>query len=159
MTFRHAVLTLLLLFLTACAGVGPYRDPIRVTVSGIQVLESTLLEQLYLVTLRIQNHNQEPISIRGGSFDLEINGKDFGSGVTDQAVTVPGYSDAKVEVRMVSTVFGMLRLIQSMRERADRSMQYEISGRLSAEGVLGGLPFREGGEISLPDRSSERPVQ
>jgi LEA14-like dessication related protein len=159
MTFRHAVLTLFLLFLTACAGVGSYRDPIRVTVSGIQVLESTLLEQLYLVTLRIQNHNEEPISIRGGSFDLEINGKDFGSGVTDQAVTVPGYSDAKVEVRMVSTVFGMLRLIQSMREPTDRSMQYEISGRLSAEGVLGGLPFRERGEISLSDRSSERPVQ
>ena len=159
MTFRHAVLTLLLLLLTACAGVDSYRDPIRVTVSGIQVLESTLLEQLYLVTLRIQNHNEEPIAIRGGSFDLEINGKDFGSGVTDQAVTVPGYSDAKVEVRMVSTVFGMLRLIQSMRERTDQSMQYEISGRLSAEGVLGGLPFREAGEISLPDRSSERPVQ
>ncbi|MBT8430696.1 MAG: LEA type 2 family protein [Gammaproteobacteria bacterium] len=159
MNFRHAVLTLLLLFLTACAGVDSYRDPIRVTVSGIQVLESTLLEQLYLVTLRIQNHNEEPISIRGGSFDLEINGKDFGSGVTDQAVTVPGYSDAKVEVRMVSTVFGMLRLIQSMRERTDQSMQYEISGRLSAEGVLGGLPFREEGEISLPDRSSERRVQ
>jgi LEA14-like dessication related protein len=159
MTFRHAVLTLLLVFLTACAGVDSYRDPIRVTVSGIQVLESTLLEQLYLVTLRIQNRNEEPISIRGGSFDLEINGKDFGSGVTDQAVTVPGYSDAKVEVRMVSTVFGMLRLIQSMRERADQSMQYGISGRLSAEGVLGGLPFREEGEISLPDRSSERRVQ
>jgi len=159
MTFRHAVLTLLLLLLTACAGVDSYRDPIRVTVSGIQVLESTLLEQLYLVTLRIQNHNEDPIAIRGGSFDLEINGKDFGSGVTDQAVTVPGYSDAKVEVRMVSTVFGMLRLIQSMRERTDQTMQYEISGRLSAEGILGGLPFREAGEISLPDRSSERPVQ
>ena len=159
MTSRHAVLTLLLLLLTACAGVDTYRDPIRVTVSGIQVLESTLLEQLYLVTLRIQNHNKEPLSIRGGSFDLEINGKDFGSGVTDQAVTVPGYSDAKVEVRMVSTVFGMLRLIQSMRERTDQSMQYEISGRLSAEGVLGGLPFREAGEISLPDKSAGTAVQ
>ena len=105
MTFRHAVLTLLLVSLTACAGVDSYRDPIRVTVSGIQVLESTLLEQLYLVTLRIQNHNEEPISIRGGSFDLEINGKDFGSGVTDQAVTVPGYSDAKVE----ATTFDLMK--------------------------------------------------
>jgi LEA14-like dessication related protein len=159
MIFRHAGWALLLLLLTACAGVDTYRDPIRVTVSGIQVLESTLLEQLYLVTLRIQNHNEEPISIRGGSFDLEINGKDFGSGVTDQAVTVPGYSDAKVEVRMVSTVFGMLRLIQSMRERTDQSMQYEISGRLTAEGVLGGLPFREAGEISLPDKSAGTAVQ
>jgi LEA14-like dessication related protein len=154
---RHAGLALMLLFLAACAGVDAYRDPIRVTVSNIQVLESTLLEQLYLVTLRIQNRNEEPLSIRGGSFDLEINGKDFGSGVTDQAVTVPAYSDAKIEVRMVSTVFGVLRLIQGMRERTDGSLQYEISGRLSAEGALGGLPFREAGEISLPDRSTRSP--
>jgi LEA14-like dessication related protein len=159
MTFRHAVSTLVLLLIAACAGMDSYRDPIRVTVSGIQVIESTLLEQLYLVTLRIQNHSEQPISIRGGSFDLEINGKDFGSGVTDQATTVPGYSDAKVEVRMVSTVFGMLRLIQSMRERTGQSLQYEISGRLSAEGALGGLPFREAGEISFSDRSSQRPMR
>lgn len=159
MAFRHAGLAVSLLLLSACAGVESYRDPIRVTVSEIRVLESTLLEQLYLVTLRIQNHNEEPIAISGGSFDLEINGKDFGSGVTDQAVTVPAYADAKIEVRMVSTVFGMLRLIQSMRERTDRSLQYEISGRLSAAGSLGGLPFREAGEISLPDKSSDRLVE
>lgn len=159
MVFRHVGLAVSLLLLSACAGVESYRDPIRVTVSGIQVLESTLLEQLYLVTLRIQNHNEEPIAITGGSFDLEINGKDFGSGVTDQAVTVPAYADAKVDVRMVSTVFGMLRLVQSMRERTDRSLQYEISGRLSAKGTLGGLPFREAGEISLPDPSPERLVE
>ena len=159
MAFRHVGLAVSLLLLSACAGVESYRDPIRVTVSEIRVLESTLLEQLYLVTLRIQNHNDEPIAISGGSFDLEINGKDFGSGVTDQAVTVPAYADAKIEVRMVSTVFGMLRLIQSMRERTDRSLQYEISGRLSAAGSLGGLPFREAGEISLPDKSSDRLVE
>ncbi len=155
MAIRHFGLAGLLLLLAACAGVESYRDPIRVTVSEIRVLESTLLEQLYLVTLRIQNHNDQPIAITGGSFDLEINGKDFGSGVTDQAVTVPAYSDAKVEVRMVSTVFGVLRFIQGMSERTDRTLQYQITGRLSAEGTLGGLPFREQGEISLPERSAE----
>jgi len=154
MVFRHAGLAAMLLLLAACAGVESYRDPIRVTVSGIEVLESTLLEQLYLVTLRIQNHSEKPIAIRGGSFDLEVNGKDFGSGVTDQAVTVPAFSDATIDVRMVSTVFGVLRLIQSMRERTDRTLQYEISGRLSSEGALGGLPFREAGEVSLPDKST-----
>ena len=158
MSSRLAGLAVLLLLLTACAGVESYRDPIRVTVSEIRVLESTLLEQLYLVTLRIQNHSEEAISVSGGSFDLEINGKDFGAGVTDQAVTVPAYSDAKIDVRMVSTVFGLLRLIQGMRERTDQTLSYEISGRLSS-GTLGGLPFRESGEISLPDRSSDSLVK
>lgn len=155
MAFRQLVLAAMCLLLVACAGIEPQRDPVRVSVSGIKVLESTLLEQLYLVTLRIQNHEPQAITINGGSFDLEINDRDFGSGVTDQTVTVPGYSDAKVEVRMVSTVFGVLRLIQGMRERTDQTLQWEISGRLSLEGALTGLSFSEAGEISLPDRGPE----
>ncbi len=155
MTFRQLGLAAMCLLLVACAGMEPKRDPVRVTVSGIEVLESTLLEQLYLVTLRIQNHEPEMITINGGSFDLEINGRDFGSGVTDQTVTVPGYSDAKIEVRMVSTVFGVVRLIQGIRERTDQTLEWEISGRLSLEGALAGLSFSEAGEISLPERGPE----
>ena len=155
MAFRQLGLAAMSLLLVACAGMEPQRDPVRVTVSGIQVLESTLLEQLYLVTLRIQNHEPQAITINGGSFDLEINGRDFGSGVTDQTVTVPGYADAKVAVRMVSTVFGVVRLIQGMRERTDQTLEWEISGRLSLEGALTGMSFSEAGEISLPDRGPE----
>jgi LEA14-like dessication related protein len=121
-------------------------------------LESTLLEQLYEVTLRIQNRGDQEISIRGGSFDLEIDGKDFGSGVTDAQVTVAPYSDAKIDVRMVSTLFGMLRLIQSLQDQTGESggaLAYEISGRFSVEGNLGGVGFRETGEISLPKRSGD----
>ena len=159
MRLRRLGLVLISLLLAACAAMEPQRDPVRVSVSGIRVLESTLLEQLYLVTLRIQNHEPESITVSGGSFDLEINGRDFGSGVTDQTVTVPGYSDAKIEVRMVSTVFGVLRLIQGMRERTDQTMQWELSGRLSLEGALAGLWFSESGEISLPDRESAPAVE
>ena len=159
MTARAAALTVLLLLLSGCAGLGAYRDPVRVTVSDIRVLDSTLLEQLYEVTLRIQNHNAEAIAIRGGSFDLAINGKDFGSGVTDNVVTVPAYSDAQIEVRMVSTMFGMLRVIQSMQGRDDAALDYEISGRFSVEGRFGGLRFHEAGEIALPRGPAQERAQ
>lgn len=101
----RVVFLLVALLLAGCAGLGTQRDSIRVTVSDIRVIEATLLEQVYQVTLRVQNRVADAIDIRGGSFDLAINGRDFGSGVTDQSVTVPGYADAKIEVRMVSTVF------------------------------------------------------
>jgi LEA14-like dessication related protein len=141
-----------------CAGLGKYREPVRVTVSDIRVLETTMLEQLYAVTLRIQNPNEHPLAVRGGSFDLEINGRSFGSGVSDAAVTVPPFSDAKIEVRMVSTLFGMLRLIQSFQERERQSLEYDISGRLSVEQSFTGLSFRERGELSLPKGAAPRAV-
>ncbi|MFM1892496.1 MAG: hypothetical protein RLZ44_1573 [Pseudomonadota bacterium] len=139
--------------LAGCAGLGKYRDPVRVTVSDIRVLETTMLEQLYAVTLRIQNPNEQPLAVRGGSFDLEINGRDFGSGVSDAQVTVPAFGDAKVEVRMVSTLFGMLRVIQSFQERERESLEYDISGRLAVEHSFTGLSFRETGELTLPKRA------
>lgn len=147
-----------LVFLASgCASMGKYRDPVRVSVSNIQILEATLLEQLYAVTLRVQNPNDHAMTVRGGSFDLQINGKDFGHGVTDTNVTVPAFSDAKVEVRMVSTLFNMLGLIQGFQEREGEPLSYDISGRLHLEGSFGGVRFSESGELSFPQATGVAP--
>ncbi len=155
MFYRLGWMIVVAAILGGCAGWGTYRDGIRVTVSDIRVIDATLLEQLYDVTLRIQNRGDRSIAIRGGSFDLAINGRAFGSGVTDHQVTVPAYSDAQVQVRMVSTVFGMLRLFQGLQLEQREALEYEISGRFSLADSIGGLSFHEAGEILLPRRTAD----
>jgi len=155
MSYRLAGVLVMVLIVTGCAGLGGYRDNVRVTVSNVQVIDATVLEQLYEVTLRIQNRSERALAIRGGSFDLAINGRDFGSGVTDQQVTVPAYSDAQVTVRMVSTVFGMLRLFQGLQEEGRDRLDYEISGHFSLVDAFGGVSFHESGEIALPRGTAE----
>jgi LEA14-like dessication related protein len=151
---RRLLLTILLLGIAGCAGLGGTRDSVRVTVSAVEVLESTVFEQLYRITLRVQNRGEQAITIQGGSFDMAINGRDFGSGVSDSVVTVPAYADELLEVRMVSTLFGMFRLFQGLSEDGSTSISYEISGRFSADGFVGGVTFREEGEIALPQRGA-----
>lgn len=153
MVFRFIGMMTLLLTIAGCASLPGAHDAVRVTVSDIRVLESTLLEQLYEVTIRIQNRGEQDISIRGGSVDMEINGRDFAFGVTDQQVTVAAYSDARINVRMVSTLFGMLGLIRGLQEGTGVALEYEISGRFSLEDRFGGVAFRETGEVSLPNRA------
>ena len=151
MRFRPLVIGWFVLWaLAGCAGLGTHRESPHVSVSAIRIVEATLLEQVYAVTVRVQNRSERKLSIRGGSFDLSLNGKDFGSGVTDQQVSVTPYSDAKVEVQMVSTVFGWVRLIQDLQARQGQSLVYEISGRFSVDGGLGAVSFRDVGEIELP---------
>ena len=66
MTFHLRVLTVILVLLgSGCAGLGTQRDSIRVTVSDIRVIEATLLEQVYRVTLRVQNRAADAMC--GGS--------------------------------------------------------------------------------------------
>jgi LEA14-like dessication related protein len=145
---RMAGLALLLLAATGCASLLPAEDRARVTVSDIQVEEATLMEQLYRVTLRVQNRTDRPLAIRGGSFDLELNGREFASGVSDSVVEVPAYSDVQIDVRMVSTVFGFVRLFRGLQQEAGDPLRYRISGRLSTGG-LAGVRFEESGEMDL----------
>ena len=151
---------------SACVGPGYSHDPVRVTVSDIRVLEATLLEQRYQVTLRVQNRDERALEIRGGSFDLVINGVDFGSGVTDQGLDIPAYSDAKLDVRMISTAFGMLRLIQGLqaricwlgyRERDRLGLAFNEmvrDGTLKAPIVIG-RDHLDSGSVASPYRETE----
>jgi LEA14-like dessication related protein len=146
----------LVLVLGGCASLRLSSDTLKVTVSNIEVVEATLMEQLYRVTLRIQNRSEHPVTLAGGSFDLALNGRDFGSGVTNTRVTIAPFTDAQVDVRMVSTVFGIARLVQGLQDRGDRPLAYEISGRFSTDGLIH-LPFSESGEIDLPRQPADAP--
>ena len=148
---------LLAVLVSGCAGIGKYREAVRVSVSNIEIVEANLLEQLYAVTLRVQNPNEHALRIRGGSFDLEINGQAFGHGVTSSNVTVPGFGEAKVQVRMVSTLFSMLRLVQNFEARERESLSYQISGRLHLQDGLAGMRFEEAGELTLPRGDGRAP--
>jgi LEA14-like dessication related protein len=156
MKTRQLAVCLLVLLMSGCVSMGISRDSVRVTVSDIQIVEATLLEQLYRVTLRVQNRTDRPISVNGGSFDLEINGRDFASGVSDQAVTIAAFGDQQIDVRMVSTVFGVVRLVQGFQSREGEPLAYSISGSLSTGG-FGGVWFEESGEIDLLHKGSPVP--
>ena len=146
---RLLTLLVLSLLLSACASMMPRDDRVKVTIVDIRPLESTLMEQRFLVKLRLQNRASEPLSIKGMSFDLELNGKDFASGVSNQAVTAEGYGEALLEVKVSSTLFGVIRQIQTLQNREPQAFQYRISGSLSSPGSLFGLGFSEQGEIDL----------
>lgn len=146
---RLPVLLVLTLLLGACASMLPQEDRIRVTLVDIRPLESTLMEQRFLVRLRLQNRSREALAIDGMSFDLALNGRDFASGVSNQAVTAPGFGEALLEVKVSSTLFGVIRQIQTLQTQEPRPFQYRISGRLSTPDALFGLRFDERGEIDL----------
>ena len=140
---------LLALLLGGCASLMPQEDRVRVTIVDIRPLEATLMEQRFLVKLRLQNRSREPLAIDGLSFDLDLNGKAFASGVSNQAVTAPGFGEALLEVKVSSTLFGVIRQIQTLQNTEPKPFEYRISGSLSSPDSLFGLGFDERGEIDL----------
>jgi LEA14-like dessication related protein len=107
------------------------------------------MEQRYLVKIRLQNRAKEALKIDGLSFDLDLNGKRFASGVSNQQTTVPGFSESTLEVNLSSTVFGLIKQFSALQDRQGGSFDYRISGSLSTPESLLSLPFSEHGEINL----------
>lgn len=140
--FKYSLLSLIFIFLTGCAGMEQQPAEIKVTLVNLKMLESTLLEQRFIISLRVQNRSPQPLSIHGMSFDLEINGKDFASGSSDQKTQIEAFTDEIIDVTMSSTLFGIIRQVQAMEKSQGKSLSYVISGRIY-NGDLFGITFRE----------------
>lgn len=146
---RRFLLAMLLIGLAGCAGMGHREGDVKVTLSSLHLLESTLLEQRYLFTLRLQNRSQSTLTVRGMSFDVELNGREFASGVSNQQVSVPALDEAIVEVEVSSSLFEVIRQIQSLQKREHKAFDYKISGRVHIGNGPFSLPFKETGVIDL----------
>ncbi|PRE31174.1 LEA type 2 family protein [Burkholderia cenocepacia] len=128
--FRAAPLRAVLLLFAAvfllggCAGFT--REPVRVSVAGLDPLVGQGLEMRFSLKLRVQNPNDAPIDYDGISVALDLNGTPFASGVSDRAGTVPRFGAA-----------------------ANGELPYALRGRLAGS-VLGTVHFNDAGTLRLP---------
>ncbi|HEV3425934.1 MAG TPA: LEA type 2 family protein [Paraburkholderia sp.] len=145
-----AVTVLAVLTLGGCAGMFGH-DPLRVSVAGIEPLAGQGFEMRFNMKLRIQNPNESALDFDGVSVDLQLNGKAFASGVSDQHGTVPRYGETLVSVPLTVPAFTALRQAFSLAGSDTPPGQYPylLRGRL-AGGLTGGTRFVDQGVLSLP---------
>ena len=149
LTRRHhwlpAILTIVL-WIAGCAGLPPGAEPPTVTIAGIELASANLFEQQMNLKLRIQNPNQQAFEIDGISFSLEVNDQPFAKGVGNQAVVVPRYGSALMDVEAVSTLSSLIKQVGKLADR--RELKYRITGTLSLAGGVR-VPFDRRGEVEL----------
>jgi LEA14-like dessication related protein len=132
------------LLLAACA-----QSPI-VTLTDIRPLEFGLLEQSYLIKLRIQNPNAFDLPIEGLSYQLEINDQPFARGVSRRLLTVPSYGSELIEVEAFSSLAEIFQHLSQLRKGRASEIRYRLVGKLSATDRLSPLSFDQRSELVLP---------
>jgi len=153
MTMQHMaprVLLWLLLagLLSACAGINSYSEAPRVSLAGIEPKDMTLFEQRYGIRLRIMNPNDAALPIEGLSYALEINEREFAYGVSRQAVEIPAFGEALLDVEVVSNLLTVMQQLQQMSGESRDSLTYRLTGKINLTNRLGALPFDYSGELS-----------
>jgi Late embryogenesis abundant protein len=97
---RRLVGSLVILLASGCASM----ETPSVTLSSLRVESSTLLEQRFLTTLRVQNPHTFDLDVEGGSFDLEVNEQPFAKGVGKGNVVVRAYGTGVIEAEAITTL-------------------------------------------------------
>lgn len=148
---RHGlagVCTLLLcLWLTACSTLGLQKP--QVSLVDIRPTASTLLEQNFMLTLRIQNPNRLPIKAEGLNFTLKVAGQQLASGASNQAIDVAALGETEIQLQLHTTLVSWLKQLGKVLQ-GESQLAYQLEGQLVGVQGLANLPFNSSGEWKLP---------
>ena len=138
------------LSLGSCAGL-PGREPIQVTVAGIESLPGEGLEIRMLVKLRVQNPNDAPLEYDGVYVKLDVLDKTFATGVSDERGSIPRFGESVIEVPVtISTLRVGLQALEFWFEgQPPEKVSYKLSGKLGGPS-FGSASFQADGELTLP---------
>ena len=150
-TITHNLsITLVLLaatFISACATLSPYKESPRVSLVSIQPQEMGVLEQRFALQLRILNPNDTAIPVEGLSYSIEINSREFAYGVSRQAVEIPAFGEALLDVEVVSNLLNVVQQLHALSGETRNSLDYRLSGKISLANSPASLPFDYSGVL------------
>ena len=138
------------LLTTGCASI-PHRDPLTVTVAGIEPQKGAGMEMRMRVKLRVQNPNDAALDFNGVALHLDVAGKSFASGVSDATGNVPRFGETLINVPVTISAMNLIKHAMGMMKGAGGGMDkihYELRGKLS--GRSGTERFSTKGELELP---------
>ncbi|BAP78008.1 hypothetical protein MT1_0832 [Pseudomonas sp. MT-1] len=140
---------LLALTLASCAAFFDH-DPLNVQVAGIQPLPGEGLELRMAVKLRVQNPNDRPLDYDGVALELEINGRNLASGVSDASGTIPRFGETVLSVPMTISAFSAARQALGLAEHIGMDeVPYVLRGKLAGGRTFGTQRFIEKGTLNL----------
>ncbi|MFK3773897.1 LEA type 2 family protein [Pseudomonas sp. NPDC089406] len=147
---RWCLIVLLSLGFSGCA-LFQGRDPLNISVIGIDPLPGQDLELRMAVKIRVQNPNETPVDFNGIALNLEVNGQPLAAGVSDQHGHIGRYGEQVIVVPVSITAFAFLRQAYGLSQvESLQGLPYVLRGKL-AGGPLGTVRFTDEGRLDLPD--------
>jgi len=135
----------ILVLLSACTGIPSHFEKPQVNLAGLQVAELGLLEQKFIVSLRVTNPNDISVPIDGLNLKLDVNGQPFATGVSNEKVTLPKLGETVVKMHITTNLSSIWKQIKTLQK--DKPLAYAVSGKLFVPLVPGGVSFNRKGEL------------
>lgn len=143
---------LIALFLQACATIKPpgFEDP-AVTVTSVKILPTNELAPTFEIKLNVVNPNTIPLSLKGVSYSVSLEGHKILTGVSNQIPIIPAYGEGDITLRAKANVLNSLRLMTTLlsSSQPQNKLEYELKAKLDLGTLSPNIYVTDTGEIKL----------
>jgi LEA14-like dessication related protein len=149
--YTIGILFLVLLYLPlGCATKYSRLEKPKLNLVGFKMLDAQLLEQRYELTFRVINPNDIALPVTGIYYEVELEGKEFATGVNSSPIDIPAYGESRVTVEMSTSLFQSIRSLAAIAESKPEKLDFKLKGHLNVSlPMVGKIPFSENGRIQL----------
>jgi LEA14-like dessication related protein len=135
--------------MVACSTMPKDFETPKFGIANIAPKDVAIFEQRFDVQLRVQNPNNFDLGINGIRFEIDLNEKEFGNGMSGQAVTIPRFGSEVISAEVITGIGSFLRQMQGMSSSATK-LRYRLKGKAFAQAPSSfTIPFDESGEVDL----------
>ncbi|MCJ7815070.1 MAG: LEA type 2 family protein, partial [Xanthomonadales bacterium] len=132
---RMSWVLLLLGLLSACAS-GPQLVAPELEAAGIRLQGIGLLQQQFLLTLRVYNPNTVPLPIEGIKYQVELGGRRMAEGESAVAFSIPAHESREFDLRLRTDLLSSWRDLQAWLSGSSEDLEYKLSGSVDVD-----IPF------------------
>jgi LEA14-like dessication related protein len=146
---RISGLLLLLVLVTACVGQPTLVAP-ELEAAGVRLESVGLLQQQFLVTLRVYNPNTVPLPIKHIDYKFDLGGSRLAQGESAVAFSIPSHESKEFDLRMRTDLLSSARSLQKWLAGSPEDIDYELSGSVKVDiPFVKPFPFEQKGKIPL----------
>jgi len=132
---RGLLCVLCMALISGCASLDGLEKP-DIMLVDLQMDDVKVLEATARATMRLDNENLVPLHVEGGVYELYVNGKRIGKGLSDRQFEIPGLNSVTQEVVVnldtISMARGIVSIINSeqLAYRIDSVVYIRLDGRI-----------------------------
>lgn len=144
-------LVLTCLFLqSGCATLRPSFEAPTVSVSSFRAVPGRGLVPDFEIGLHVVNPNAQPLSLRGVSYSVALEGRQLLTGVGNDLPEVPAYGEGDVSLTAVPDLLQSVAFFTDLLDRPRDRVRYELTARLDVGRLLPAIRITDSGEFTLP---------
>ena len=122
--------------LSACATLASSLEAPGVRLVGLELVDSSLTEQRFRMTLTLDNPNGIPVPVRAMNYNIKLLGEAFASGGVTTPFTLPANGSETVKVDVAMDTLATLGSLTRALRGSPSTIDYAVNGSLQVD-----LPF------------------